>query len=584
MGPRRLVATALGLALAIATLAPSPPAHASGTLAWPHFLKVHIEHRRADTQLLVDAAYAGVGWTTQSGLATGDYLIRVDQDGRIRSLDDKLAINRRSSNGSGLKVTIVNPGASGADTFSYDTSTQPMKPTGETHDGPAGNAVVDTQPYQPKFTLPMDFEINVGKQCYPNQYLQFSTQWANQQWRTPAGIGPGTYRARLKPDFSVVSLDGHTSFFEEPAPPEDRGIQILGVAIFHACDSAGDGLDIVGFDRNGNDGTFTHQTTWAQQPDAGYGWQRFGDLASVPRESFEAGNFIVLHRADSGDAVVRFAGADRIATAVAVSQAAFAPGGARAAVIARSDTYPDALAGAPLAAAKGGPLLLTARDALDGRVEAELSRALSPASTVYLLGGTGALSPAVESRLASLGYIVVRYAGGDRYETAVRVASDGLGDPNTVFLTTGTDFPDALSAGAAAAKAGAAVLLTNGSTMAPATAGYLDAHRGDKRFAIGGPAAAADRGATAVVGGTRFETARKVAEAFFPGATEVGVASGVNFPDALGGGADAGRRGAPLLLSPPSGLAAPVWDSAVLYGGGLALGDAVAAAVSWAIT
>ena len=150
----------------------------------------------------------------------------------------------------------------------------------------------------------------------------------------------------------------------------------------------------LGFDRNGNDGTFTHQTTWAQQPDAGYGWQRFGDLASVPRESFEAGNFIVLHRADSGDAVVRFAGADRIATAVAVSQAAFAPGGARAAVIARSDTYPDALAGAPLAAAKGGPLLLTARDALDGRVEAELGRALPPSSTVYLLGGTGALSPA----------------------------------------------------------------------------------------------------------------------------------------------------------------------------------------------
>ena len=78
------------------------------------------------------------------------------------------------------------------------------------------------------------------------------------------------------------------------------------------------------------------------------------------------------------------------------------------------------------------------------------------------------------------------------------------------------------------------------------------------------------------------------------GATEAAVASGANFPDALGGGADAGRRGAPLLLSPPNGLAAPVWDylqanrspigSVVLYGGGLAHGDAVAAAVSWAIT
>ena len=100
MRSRRVAAVGLGLALALGALVAIPPAHASGTLAWPHFLKVHIEHRRADTEILVDASYAGVGWTTQSGLATGDYLIRVDQDGRIRSLDDKLAINRRSSSGS----------------------------------------------------------------------------------------------------------------------------------------------------------------------------------------------------------------------------------------------------------------------------------------------------------------------------------------------------------------------------------------------------------------------------------------------------------------------------------------------------
>jgi putative cell wall-binding protein len=128
----------------------------------------------------------------------------------------------------------------------------------------------------------------------------------------------------------------------------------------------------------------------------------------------------------------------------------------------------------------------------------------------------------------------------------VKVA-DALGDPATVLLATGVNFPDALSAGVAAAKVGGVVLLTNGPSLPAETSAYLAAHPGSV-FAIGGPAAKADPSATAVFGSDRFETAVDVAMKFFSGPTAVGVATGLSFPDALSGGALLGHVGAPLVL------------------------------------
>ena len=76
------------------------------------------------------------------------------------------------------------------------------------------------------------------------------------------------------------------------------------------------------------------------------------------------------------------------------------------------------LAGTPFAVAKHGPLLLTATAALDPAVSAEIRRVLAPGGTVYLLGGTAALTPAVANAVAALGFPVVRIAGADRFATA----------------------------------------------------------------------------------------------------------------------------------------------------------------------
>jgi YVTN family beta-propeller protein len=246
------------------------------------------------------------------------------------------------------------------------------------------------------------------------------------------------------------------------------------------------------------------------------------------------------------DPVKRLSGSDRFGTAVAVSTQEFPTGGAGAVVLARGDDYPDALVGVPLAVAKNAPLLLSVGTSLPAATKTEIQRVLAPGGTVYLLGGTVAIPTSVETSLTGLGYQVTRYSGSDRFATAVKVA-DALGAPATVLLATGTNFPDALTAGVAAAKAAGVVLLTNGTSLPSETSSYLLAHPGTV-YAIGGPAATADPSATAIAGSDRFATAVAVATKFFTAPTAVGVATGLSYPDALSGGALLGHVGAPLIL------------------------------------
>jgi putative cell wall-binding protein len=289
--------------------------------------------------------------------------------------------------------------------------------------------------------------------------------------------------------------------------------------------------------------------------------------------------------------VGRLSGANRFATAVAASQAQFPSGGAGAVVLARADDYADALVGGPLAAQKNGPLLLTSGSTLPASTKTELLRVLSTGGRVYLLGGTSAIPASVESQLTSLGFQTTRLAGADRNATAVAVA-DALGDPATVLLATGTNYPDALAAGPAAAHVAGAVLLTSGATMPSETAAYLAAHA-KTVYAVGGPAAAASPTAHAIVGADRFATAAAVAKQFFVAPPTFGVATGDNFPDALAAGALLAHLGAPLVLSGgaslPTVTAAYVTSiggsatSAHVFGGAAAISESVRTAVGTAL-
>jgi putative cell wall-binding protein len=209
---------------------------------------------------------------------------------------------------------------------------------------------------------------------------------------------------------------------------------------------------------------------------------------------------------------------------------------------------------------------------------------------VYLLGGTAAIPASVATTLTGLGYVVQRLAGTDRFGTALAVAA-AMGNPGTVLLATGINFPDALAAGPAAAHVGGVVLLTAGPVLPASVRDYLSAHPGVV-YAVGGPAVAADPSAIALMGADRYATA-VAAAALFSGPTELGVASGVTFADALSGGAFQAHVDGPLLLSASAILPSSTTSylqtvratvrTSTLFGGPMALAPAVAAAVGVAL-
>lgn len=270
--------------------------------------------------------------------------------------------------------------------------------------------------------------------------------------------------------------------------------------------------------------------------------------------------------------VPRVGDAERIRTAIRGSRLVFPDGEAAAVVLTRADLFPDAQAGTPLAVAVGAPILLSAPAALSPDSEEEILRVLPEGGTVHLLGGVEALSTAVEDRVRELGYEAVRYGGANRFGTAVLIAAQGLGDPDSVILADGGDFADAVVAGAAAVVAGgaddfaqqrpdvAAVLLTSDADVPPETAAYLEG-RDVTRYAVGGDAAAAFPSAEALVGDDRFDTSVVVADRFFREPTTAGVATGLDFADALTGGAVLGLIDGgpgPMLLTEREALPAVV--------------------------
>jgi putative cell wall-binding protein len=293
-----------------------------------------------------------------------------------------------------------------------------------------------------------------------------------------------------------------------------------------------------------------------------------------------------------GTVPVRIAGADRFGTADAALAAEFpTAGSAGAVVLATASNYPDALIGTALAAAKNAPLLFVS-GSLSADTQADIVRVLPPGGTVYLLGGTAAIPDSVSTALKALGFAVTRYAGTDRYGTALAVAA-GLNNPGTVFLATGNNFPDALTAGPAAAHLHGVVLLTDGSTLPAAVKTYLTAHPGTV-YAVGAPAAAADPTATKLAGADRYATAVAVDTSVFAGGpTTLGVASGVQFPDALSGGVYQAHFGGAMVLSDPAVL--PTTTSAYLtsvkstvtttaiFGGSAALSASVQTAIDAAL-
>ena len=210
--------------------------------------------------------------------------------------------------------------------------------------------------------------------------------------------------------------------------------------------------------------------------------------------------------ATHGASVVRWQGSDRYATAVAVSQATY-PSGATNVYLATGTNFPDALAGAALAAVAGGPLLLTDPNTLPSETAAEITR-LHP-SAIVVLGGTSAVSNQVAAAAvtAAGGAAQSRIQGADRYQTADAVASvlvsvkGGTTAGNGILLATGLDFPDALAGAAWAGESDRPLLLAPGSYITPQTWSTIQTLAAPSAVVLGGTNAIAAGVSTGLASG-----------------------------------------------------------------------------------
>lgn len=233
-------------------------------------------------------------------------------------------------------------------------------------------------------------------------------------------------------------------------------------------------------------------------------------------------------------------------------------------ILASGKNFPDALAASALAGANGCPVLLTDPAYLSDQTRSEIQRL--GAHTVYIVGGSAAVSDTVAYQVAQLGCSVERLSGNVRQDTALAIADKvrASTQSNTCIIASGKGFADALSISPFAYTAKAPIYLAeNDTTVSAKTLEAIRAAGYTRVIIVGGTSVVSGNtegaiqalgisSVTRLGGPTRYETSSLIASwATSEGmsTSNLSVACGANFPDALAGAAFCGKNNSVLLLA-----------------------------------
>ena len=266
----------------------------------------------------------------------------------------------------------------------------------------------------------------------------------------------------------------------------------------------------------------------------------------------------------------RAAGDTRYATMAALLPKAPWKAG-RTVVLASGSNYPDALAAASLAGAYEAPIVLTEPNSLSVDA-ADMIEQLSP-KVIYVVGGEAAVSKAAvdtAAYYAADGCKVFRIAGDTRLETSLAIAKrvrQKSSASDTLIVATGFNYADALSVSPFAFAYKSPIFLCGSNGLSADAISYISGAGFKRAILVGGTAAVPERvkqqltsagissgSITRLAGATRYETSAKIMSYAVNAGMNVSnvyLATGKNFPDALAAGPVAGKLRAPLLLVDP---------------------------------
>ena len=286
------------------------------------------------------------------------------------------------------------------------------------------------------------------------------------------------------------------------------------------------------------------------------GWEVFEDMSVDVAHFFNSGG--ACEECGHLNDDTRLYGQSRYDTAVTVGNRYSDISGStfENVIVAYGQNYPDALSGGYLAKVKHAPILLV-KPAEEDYIVNYIYENIKPGGTVYLLGGTGAVSSSFENKISAKGIKKKRLGGEDRYATNLEILKEAGVSSEDILVCTGTSFPDSLSASAV----GKPILLV-GNSLTDTQKDYIQGLSTEKFYLIGGEGAVVpeiesdliDLGYSRnnirrIAGSTRFETSTEVAKAFFNNPQTVVLAYAQDFPDGLSGGPFAMLLDAPIILT-----------------------------------
>lgn len=160
-------------------------------------------------------------------------------------------------------------------------------------------------------------------------------------------------------------------------------------------------------------------------------------------------------------------------------------------VITNGYGFADALSVSSIATSKGYPILMSNSSNLSDEIKQKI-KDIQP-SQVYLIGGEGSLSnniiSQIENTVPQLGdNNIVRIGGSTRYDTSLDISKYFSMDSDTAVITSGKNFPDALSGSAVAAQKNAPIILTDGQDISSQKK-YLDTTGYKNLILLGGTGA-----------------------------------------------------------------------------------------------
>ncbi|ELK46390.1 cell wall-binding repeat-containing protein [Halobacillus sp. BAB-2008] len=181
--------------------------------------------------------------------------------------------------------------------------------------------------------------------------------------------------------------------------------------------------------------------------------------------------------------VTRVAGGDRYETSVEIAEELKLLLGRSltSAVVSSGRNFPDALASAPYAARHSLPILLTKEKTLSPEVK-EITDTLQE---TIVIGGTGVVNDSVVRMLPN----PVRYAGENRFDTAVRFIEGTGMEADGIYAATGFQFADALTGSVLAAKELKPIVLVRHDRIPPEVITFLNGASPEVISILGGTAA-----------------------------------------------------------------------------------------------